>query len=64
MYIPQKYIGTKMVDAFVPSHNIAFGADGAYWHQDMVKEEERDQYLISKGVAAIIHLNEKDLALW
>lgn len=63
-YVPQKHIGTKMVDAFVSSHNIAFEADGAYWHQDKVGEIKRDEYLMSKGVSAIIHLNEKDLAPW
>ena len=57
----EKPIGGRRVDAFVPSHNLVFEADGSHWHQDPKKEQERDEYLLGQGVAAVIHLSEEDL---
>ena len=60
-YVTQRSFGNRIVDAFVPSHNLVFEADGWYWHQDKEKESRRDAYLLSRGVAAVIHLGEADL---
>ena len=53
-----------VVDAYVPSHNVAFEADGNYWHQDKSREIQRDSYLIAKGLYAVVHLTEEDLESW
>ncbi len=63
-YQAQKQFGRYVVDAYVPEHNIVFEADGAYWHQDKKKEHLRDEYLINRGVLAVIHLTEQDLNSW
>lgn len=60
-FVCQKHVGSRIVDAYVPSHNLAFEADGAYWHNDPEKEIERDEYLLSKGILAVIHLSEQEL---
>ena len=61
VFVRQKQIGKCVVDAFVPSFNVVFEADGSYWHQDKEKEVVRDSYLLSRGVGAIVHYSEKDL---
>lgn len=60
-FIPQKCFGTRIVDAYLPDLNMVFEADGSYWHKDEEKKMIRDNYLISKGVCSIIHLDEHDL---
>lgn len=60
-FIREQWMGHYRVDAFVPSHNLVFEADGAYWHQDQRREAWRDRVLRHLGVAAVIHLSEGDL---
>lgn len=63
-YEAQKKIGRSIVDFYVFSHNLVFEADGSFWHQDKVRELKRDTRLIKQGVAAVVHLDEVDLAPW
>ena len=58
----QKKFGRCVVDAYDPENGLVWEADGTYWHQDKNYEVKRDSYLLSQGVAAVIHLTEKDLA--
>jgi len=60
-FIPQKTFGTRIVDAYIPELNMAFEADGSYWHQDKQDMITRDNYLFARGITAIIHMDEKDL---
>src|SRR3972149_2027807 len=60
-YQKQKQFGSRIVDAYVPELNLAFEADGAYWHKDKKAQLIRDEYLISKGIEAVVHLTEIDL---
>ena len=57
----QVRFGRYIVDAYDPENGLVWEADGDYWHQDMARKERRDGYLLSQGVAAVIHLNETDL---
>ena len=61
---PQKRFGRYVVDIYDPQRNIAWEADGAYWHQDAAKQGKRDVALISQGLTAVIHLTESDLQPW
>lgn len=60
----QAWFGRNVVDVYVEELNIAFEADGAYWHQDKVAEAERDSRLITQGLFAVVHLTENDLQPW
>ena len=61
---PQKRFGRYVVDAYVPSHQLVFEADGKYWHQDIERQKRRDAYLLGNPlVQAVIHLDDKDLAV-
>ena len=60
----QKRFGYYTVDAWVPSRNLVFEADGSWYHQDKEKERRRDCSLIKKGVSAVVHLDEHDLDPW
>ena len=57
----QKKFGRCVVDAYDPENGLVWEADGTYWHQDKNHEIKRDNYLLSQGVAAVIHLTEEDL---
>lgn len=59
----QVRFGRYVVDAWVPSHGLVFEADGMFWyhHQDKEREAWRDEYLIQRGVVAIVHLDDDDL---
>ena len=50
-----------VVDAYIPSYNIAFEADGLWWHRDPNKIAIRDKELLQTGIGAVIHLTENDL---
>ena len=65
-YEVQRRFGRYVVDAYVSNRNLVFEADGSFWyhHKDKVREAKRDAYLIDKGVSAVIHLDEHDLAPW
>jgi len=63
-YVPQKQVGSKVVDFYSPSLNIVFEADGAYWHQDKAAEQARDKYLAARGVSYVLHFNEDELTFW
>lgn len=41
--------GKYRLDIAVPSLKVAIEYDGSYWHQDIEKDEKRDQYLESQG---------------
>ncbi len=56
----QTRFGRYVVDAWVPSHQLVFEADGSYFHPDG-PSTERDEYLLSHGALAVIHLTEEDL---
>ena len=62
----QKRIGQCVVDAYVPSRNLVFEADGQFWyhHQDKEREAKRDEKLLKSGVMAVIHLTDADLDPW
>ena len=64
-YEAQVRFGSKRVDFYVASHNLAFEADGKYWHQDKDKQRWRDKCLtVVAGISAIIHLADDDLDPW
>ena len=57
------------VDAWVPSHCLVFEADGSYWHELNERKSpgyhaRRERFLLTQGVLAVIHLDEKDLQPW
>lgn len=58
--------GRYIVDAWLPNDNLVFEADGSFWwwHKDKNREVKRDEYLCRRGVVAVIHLDEHDLAPW
>ncbi len=58
--------GRYVVDSYVSSRNLVFEADGSFWnhHKDKEREQMRDNYLIEKGVLAVVHLDEHDLDPW
>ena len=62
----QVRFGRYTVDMWVPSHNLIFEADGSYWHRrdGEGRRTNRDSFLLSKGVKAVIHLTEHDLDPW
>ena len=62
----QKRFGRYVVDAYVPSRNLVFEADGMFWnhHKDKIREAKRDKYLVDKGATAVVHLTEADLDPW
>ncbi len=59
-YERQKRFGRYVVDAYVPEINVAFEADGSFWHQDKLRERIRDKRLC-ESVKTVIHLGERDL---
>jgi len=65
-YSPQKQFGRYVVDAYLPIENLAFEADGEYWHNRpgaKERDSKRDQYLKSKfGLVEIVHIEECLLA--
>ncbi len=67
-FVTQKRFGRYIVDAWVPSYSLVFEADGNYWHRDrqgaQERDAKRDEYLLLKGVTAVIHLGENDLEGW
>ncbi len=62
----QVRFGHCVVDAWVPSHRLVFEADGMFWyhHQDKEREARRDAYLMRRGVAAVVHLDDCDLKVF
>ncbi|KKM13561.1 hypothetical protein LCGC14_1715010 [marine sediment metagenome] len=60
----QKRFSYYTVDAWIPSRNLVFEADGSWYHQDKEKEHHRDERLIEKGIVAVVHLDEHDLDPW
>jgi very-short-patch-repair endonuclease len=60
----QVRFGRYVVDAWVPELGLVFEADGQFWyhHQDKDREARRDGYLVERGVTAVIHLDDDDLA--
>lgn len=60
-YEEQKGFGRYIVDAYVPSLNIAFEADGSFWHKDKERQRLRDAYLIAHGIITVVHFTEDDL---
>jgi len=60
----QASFGLFHVDAFLPEYNLAFEADGTYWHQRKeVRERDirRDKELLEKYGIITIRLTEKEL---
>lgn len=45
-YIKQKKIGKYFIDFYCKKQKLVFEADGAYWHQDQVKDIKRDKAII------------------
>lgn len=59
-FTPEVVRGAYRVDAYVPSRNLIFEADGPWGHNPR-KDAARDRYLIRGGVAAVVRLTEQDL---
>ena len=64
--LEQHWVGSKQVDIYLPEpYNLAFEADGSHWHTrteaQINRDIKRDKYLLGRGVAAVIHLDENDL---
>lgn len=60
-YKPQVRFGRYVVDAFVPSCNLAFEADGYPWHEDIERDAIRDAALLKMGIGAVIHLRNAEI---
>ena len=62
----QKRFGRYIVDVYVPELNLAFEADGQFWHwhKNKKREAKRNESLLQSGVAAVIHLDDEDLDPW
>ncbi len=58
----EKRFGRYVVDAFLPEHNLAVEADGAFWHKDTARQTRRDAALLRSGLLAVVHLGDDDLA--
>lgn len=63
-FVPEKRFGRYIVDVYVPDLELAFEADGSFWHRDLERQDNRDSYLRERGVIEIIHLDETDLQPW
>ncbi len=59
-FTPEVVRGVYRVDAYVPSRNLVFEADGSWGHNPQ-KDAVRDQYLVRGGVVAVVRLTEQDL---
>lgn len=59
----QVRFGCYVVDAYDPENGLVWEADGSFWysHQDKEAEKRRDDYLLNRGVSAVIHLTDTDL---
>lgn len=57
----QARIGRYVVDAYDEQNNVVYEADGSFWHRDKDREARRDSYLLERGIARVVHLNEKQL---
>jgi len=61
----ERMFGRYSVDAYIPSHRIAFEADGHWIHEvkrESGEQEARDAYLMTEhDVLAVIHLTKEDL---
>jgi very-short-patch-repair endonuclease len=57
----ERRFGVYHVDAYVPSHNLVFEADGEWGHSP-ARDAARDRYLVRGGVVAVIRLVRDDLA--
>jgi very-short-patch-repair endonuclease len=64
-FIAQHPVGSFVLDAYTPEDNLAWEADGDYWHRRpgiAERDERRDQSLTSElGVTAVIRLTESEL---
>ncbi len=62
----QRRFGRYIVDVYSKDRNLVFEADGSFWnhHKDTNRERRRDEYLIDRGVSAVIHLDAHDLDPW
>jgi len=55
-YEPQKQIGRTIIDAFVPSLNLAIYADGRYWHtkpEVMARDLRNNSRIKSRGLSLL-----------
>jgi very-short-patch-repair endonuclease/biotin operon repressor len=61
-------VGKYSVDCFVPDLNMAFEADGTYWHSDPAQQaydKARDEWLITEGgLTAVVRLSEEEINTW
>jgi very-short-patch-repair endonuclease len=55
-------IGSKWPDFSIPEHSLIVEADGERWHQDKVKEAERDAHLEALGWT-VLHLTETEILM-
>ncbi len=55
-----------VVDAFDTDNNLAWEADGTYWHErrGATYERNRNRAIVKNGASYVVHLNEQDLAPW
>ena len=51
------WLDPKELDIFIPEFNIGIEYDGAEWHKEPTKDEEKDKLCLSKGVD-VIHIRE------
>lgn len=55
-YRPQ-WLDPKELDIFIPEHNIGIEYDGAEWHKEPQKDEEKDEQCSARGIE-IFHIRE------
>lgn len=58
---PNKHFGMYEVDVYIPSHHLAFEADGGYWHQNKERDSKRDAKLLERFGLIVVRLNDLDL---
>lgn len=61
-YISQYCLEPYVVDAFLPDYNLAFEADGKYWHRNLqTHDAARDAYLFRRYGVTVVGLSEDEL---
>ncbi|KKK64410.1 hypothetical protein LCGC14_2984490, partial [marine sediment metagenome] len=58
----EKQFGHYRVDAYLPEpYNLAFEADGEYWHNEKGRDEKRDKHLFEEFGLRVIHISEAEV---
>ena len=62
--VPQQPFGRYVVDFYSPSHNTAYEADGAYWHdkpEQYKKDASRDMSILFNFAVPVVRYSELEI---